>query len=150
VEKFLDDLSIKILRELYRNAKITYNELSRIVGVSTTVCYRRVKELEKQGIIKSYTIEVNEKKLGYFIKTLIEVKTKTGVTIELVKSLGQHPNVSRIYGITGDRDAIIEAYFRNVEELDRFLKRIREICSDIVETETHIVLNEHKNMRGWF
>jgi len=150
VEKFLDDLSTKILRELYRNAKITYNKLSRIVGASTAVCYRRVKELEKQGIIKSYTIEVNEKKLGYLIKTLIEVKTKTGVTIKLVKTLGQYPNVSRIFGITGDRDAIIEAYFRNVEELDRFLKRIREVCSDIVETETHIVLNEHKNMRGWF
>jgi len=150
MEKFLDKRYVNVLRELYKNSKTPYNELSRRVGVSTTTCYRIVKELEKLGIIKAYTIEIDAKKLGFPIKTLIEVKTRTGVTTELVRVLGTYPNVSRIYGITGDRDAIIEAYFRSIEELDLFLKRIREICLDIKDTETHIVLNEHRNPKGWF
>jgi len=150
MEKFLDKRYVNVLRELYKNSKTPYNELSKRVGVSTTTCYRLVKELEKLGIIKAYTIEIDAKKLGFPIKTLIEVKTRTGVTTELVRVLGTYPNVSRIYGITGDRDAIIEAYFRSIEELDLFLKRIREICLDIKDTETHIVLNEHRNPKGWF
>ncbi len=150
MKKFLDKRYVNVLRELYKNSKTPYNELSKKVRASTTTCYRIVKELEKFGIIKAYTIEIDAKKLGFPIKTLIEVKTRTGVTTELVRVLGTYPNVSRIYGITGDRDAIIEAYFRSIEELDLFLKRIREICPDIKDTETHIVLNEHRNAEGWF
>lgn len=148
--KFLDEYSIRILRELYKNSKITYRELSKRVGISTTLCYRKVKDLEKQGFIKSYTIEINAEKLGYPIKVLIDVKTRTGVSTNVVKVLGKYPNIFKIYGITGDKDVIIEAYFQNVQELDMFLKKIREICHDIKDTETHIVLNEYKNPEGWF
>ncbi len=150
MEKFLDEWSLRILRELYKNSKITYKKLSKKVGISTTSCYHKVRDLEKQGIIKAYTIEIDAKKLGFPVKTIIEVKTRTGVSTEVVKVLGKYPNIFKIYGITGDKDVVIEAYFRNIEELDLFLKRIREICPDIKDTETHIVLNEHRNAEGWF
>lgn len=150
MENFLDKVSLRILRELYKNSKITYSGLGRKVGASTVSCYRKVRDLEKQGIIKVYTIELDAEKLGFPIKTLIEVKTRTGVSTEVVKVLGKHPNVFKIYGITGDKDVIIKAYFRSIEELDRFLKRIREICPDIKDTETHVVLNEYRNPEGWF
>ena len=150
MEKFLDEWSLRILRELYKNSKISYKKLSKKVGISVTSCYYKVRDLEKQGIIKAYTIEIDAKKLGFPVKTLIEVKTRTGVSTEVVKVLGKYPNIFKIYGITGDKDVVIEAYFRNIEELDLFLKRIREICPDIKDTETHIVLNEHRNPKGWF
>lgn len=150
MKKFLDAHSMRILRELYKNSKITYKELAEKVGITTTACYRRVRELEDRGIIKAYTIEVDAKKLGFPIKVLIEVKTRTGVSTEIVKVLGTHPNILKIYGVTGEQDAVIEAYFQSIEEMDSFLKECRETCSDIKDTITHIILNEHKNPEGWF
>ncbi|MHA1722615.1 MAG: Lrp/AsnC family transcriptional regulator, partial [Candidatus Baldrarchaeia archaeon] len=93
MEKFLDEWSLRILRELYKNSKITYKKLSKKVGISTTSCYHKVRDLEKQGIIKTYTIEIDAKKLGFPVKTLIEVKTRTGVSTEVVKVLGKYPNI---------------------------------------------------------
>lgn len=150
MKEFLDTHSMRILKELYKNSKITYKKLAEKVGITVTGCYRRVRELEDRGVIKVYTIEVDAKKLGFPIKTLIEVKTRTGVATEVVKALGSHPNVSKIYGVTGNQDVVIEAYFQNIEEMDSFLKDCREVCSDIKDTITHIVLNEYKNPEGWF
>jgi len=55
-----------------------------------------------------------------------------------------------VYEITGETDAIIEACFRDINELNIFLKKIREACPEITDTITHIVLDERENPDGWW
>lgn len=150
VNEKIDSYALKILRELYKNSKITYRELSKKLEISPVACYNRVNILKESGIIQKYTIKIDAEKLGYKIKALIEVKAKRGLSSEVAKKLHNHPHVLRVYEITGETDAIIEACFRDINELNIFLKKIREACPEITDTVTHIVLDESENSEGWW
>ncbi|USG99857.1 Lrp/AsnC family transcriptional regulator [Thermococcus argininiproducens] len=145
-----DPFILKILKELYKNSKITYKEISEKLGISPVACYNRVQALRNAGVIRKYTIDVDPKKLGYPVKTLIELKVEYSASSKIVERLQNYPHISKIYIISGEKDAIIEAYFRDVEEITPFLKKIREICPEIRETVTHLVLGEGINSEGWW
>lgn len=145
-----DSYALEILRELYKNSKITYQKLSKKLGISPVACYNRVNILKERGIIQKYTIKIDAQNLGYPIKTLIEVKAECGLSSEVAKKLYKHSNILKVYEITGETDAIIEACFRDINELNIFLKKIRKACPEITDTITHIVLDEHENPDGWW
>lgn len=58
----LDDLDWKILRALKENARQTYTEIGHSLGVAHSTVYERVKQMEKQGIIRKYTVVVDPEK----------------------------------------------------------------------------------------
>ena len=61
----LDEIDLRILRDLQENGKITNVELARRVGISAPPCLRRVRALEEAGFITGYHAEVEPAKLGY-------------------------------------------------------------------------------------
>jgi len=82
-EDILDEKDLKILRRMAENARITFTELAKEVGLSDVAVIKRVKRLEG-GIIKRYTISVDPRKLGYGIISL------TGIDVclrDFLKSL---------------------------------------------------------------
>ncbi|MCD6084313.1 MAG: Lrp/AsnC ligand binding domain-containing protein [Desulfurococcales archaeon] len=60
---------------------------------------------------------------------MIEVKVKRGLSSEVAEKLHKHPNILKVYEITGRADAVIEACFRDINELNIFLKEIRKSMS---------------------
>ena len=81
---------------------------------------------------------------------MIEVKVKRGLSSEVAEKLHKHSNVLKVYEITGETDAVIEACFRDINELNIFLKEIRGACPEITDTVNHIVLGERENPDGWW
>ena len=79
---------------------------------------------------------------------MIEVKVKRGLSSEVAEKLHKHLNVLKVYEITGETDAVIEACFRDINELNIFLKEIRRACPEIADTVIHIVLDERKTPMG--
>lgn len=145
-----DLCTLKLLNTLYKNSRITYKNLSKKLGISPVACYNRVVKLRRSGVITGYTIKVDAVKLGYPIKALIEVKAKQGLSSAVAEKTFNLKHVVRVCEITGERDAIIEAYFRDIKELNEFLKKIRSLSNEILDTVTHIVLDEHENPNGWW
>lgn len=150
VKELIDSCTLKLLSILYNDSRITYRKLSKKINISPVACYNRVKKLRESGIITGYTIKVDAMKLGYPIKALIEVKARQGLSSMVAKKIFSLKHVARIYEITGERDAIIEAYFRDIRELNEFLKNIRDMSEEILDTVTYIVLDEHENPNGWW
>ena len=150
VKELVDLPTLKLLSMLYQDSRTTYRKLGRRLGVSAVACYNKVMKLRKSGVIRRYSIEVDAVKLGYPIKALIEIKASKGLSSVVAERVFNMKHVVRIYEITGEKDAIIEAYFRNINDLNQFLKDIRNLCPEILETVTHIVLDEHENPHGWW
>jgi len=108
------------------NARLSYVKIAEIFGVSEAAIRKRVKKLEKAGVIKKYTVEVDPRKLGFEIKALIGVDSTPERFIHLVNELKTMDNVISLYTASGDHMIIIECWFKNSGELSEFIKLLEE------------------------
>ena len=76
----LDAIDLKILAELQRDGRITYQRLSELVGLSPRPCLERVRRLERDGILLNYTVRVDLRKLADVV---------LGVCADLTRQAGQ-------------------------------------------------------------
>jgi len=138
-----DDTDKKILNMLIRRSNMSCRQISRKLGVSAVTVLKRIKTLEKEGIIRRYTAELDYDKLGYDIPAIIKMRIVKGRYSEVEKKIAPNPNIFAIYDITGDFDSIVIAKFKSRKSIDAFLKKIQTY--DFIErVETHFVLNTIK------
>ena len=69
----MDRIDVKILRTLMADAKIPNAQLAEKVGLSASPCWQRVRRMEKEGIIKGYSVQLDQAKLGASEIALVEV-----------------------------------------------------------------------------
>jgi Lrp/AsnC family transcriptional regulator for asnA, asnC and gidA len=139
----LDSIDKKILLELRKYSRISYRELADLVGKPVSTIYDRVKRLERRGVIRGYTLDIDYYKLGYQVKALILVNV-VGKEIKSVEEyIASHPNVQAVYDITGEYDVAVIASFKTIEELDRFVKKLLG-HPGVIHTRTSIVFRTVK------
>jgi DNA-binding Lrp family transcriptional regulator len=118
-------------------------EIAKQIGTSQVTVLKRIKQLEKKEIIKSYTTRINYEEIGYDLSVIIKVRVSKGKLNEVGKKIITHKNVSAVYDITGDFDIMVLAKFKNRKSLDLFVKKI-QTYEYIERTETILVLNTLK------
>ncbi|MEM4726556.1 MAG: winged helix-turn-helix transcriptional regulator, partial [Nitrososphaerales archaeon] len=67
----IDDIDMKILKELVSDASLSVPKLSKKINVNPSVVYSRIKRLVKRGLIKKFTVVVNEELLGYNVDAIV-------------------------------------------------------------------------------
>ena len=139
----MDNTDIKILKSILANARLSYRQIAKRVGVSTVTALSRIKKMEQKKLIKGYTVLLDYTKLGYDLTAVIEIKTAKGKMLQVDKNLSGSENVCAVYDVTGGTDTILIAKFKNREMLSKFVK---EISSNpyVENTNTHVVLNTLK------
>ena len=141
--KMLDKKDIRILNLLAENSRLSYRQMAKRLRLAVATVINRVRKLEKEKVIKSYSVMIDHDKVGYDIKVIIEMRIEKGKLFQVEKKISNHPSVLAIYDVTGPFDSIIIASFKNRVEMDKFLKEIQTY--DFVErTETKLVLNTIK------
>lgn len=138
-ESMLDDTDRKILEECIKNSRQSYREISRNIGVSPGTVVSRMNDMEDQGIIKKYTIQLDYEKLGYDLTAITEVTVSDGMIEETGKEIKKLSKAQAVYNITGDSDIIVIAKFRNRSELSKFTKTILKL-QYVERPKTHLVL----------
>ena len=137
-----DKVDERILSELLKNSRRSYNQLADILKISPNTVLKRVKDMESQGVIKDYSVIVDHKKVGYEVTAIIEIAAKEKLT-GIERKLAQIPNIYGVYDVTGTSDAIIIGSFKNTNTLGKFTKQL--IDNPLVyRTNTHIVLDKLK------
>lgn len=139
----VDDLDKRILEELLKNSKRSYRQLADELAIAPGTVLNRIKEMESKGIIKGYTIIVDQGKLSSQIIALIEIISSGGKLEEMGKKLAKFPNIYGVYETTGSPDAIILGKFRDTDELGKFARYLLGLPS-VSRTNTHVVLNTVK------
>jgi Lrp/AsnC family transcriptional regulator, regulator for asnA, asnC and gidA len=137
LQKF-DELDMKILSELAKNASISVPQLSKKLGVNASVLYSRIKRLTKRSLIRKFTIMVNDSLLGINVKAVVGInrdpKLKEGIHLALLRM----PEVRILSEVTGRFDIIVSVNARTLEELHKVvIEQIGKI-EGIQNTETFV------------
>ncbi|MDE1764791.1 MAG: Lrp/AsnC family transcriptional regulator [Thaumarchaeota archaeon] len=139
----VDDLDRRILEELLKNSKRSYRQLADHLQVAPGTVLKRIKDMESGGIIKSYSVVVDQSKISSQIIALVEIISSGGKLEEMGKKLSKLPNIYGVYETTGSPDAIIIGKFRDTDELGKFARYLLGLPS-VSRTNTHVVLNTVK------
>lgn len=142
----IDELDRKIVWALNGNARKSFREIAKVVGTSTTAVINAVKKMETAGAIRGYIPVVDPEHFGINLIAIVAVRISKGKLIETQKKISQDPHVTAVYDITGDWDSFVIAYFRDREDLNRFIKKLLGFPF-VDRTVTHIVLNVVKEER---
>ncbi|MCP8305361.1 MAG: Lrp/AsnC family transcriptional regulator [archaeon] len=139
----LDDIDRKILSEYLKDGRLSFREIASRIGVAVGTVLSRTKKMEKEGVIKGYSVILDHEKLGYELTVVTEVTVSKGKLLEMEREIAKLANICAVYDITGLTDAIIIAKFHNREELSRFTKSILRMPF-VERTNTHLVLTTIK------
>src|SRR3989344_4754356 len=74
----LDETDIKILKILKENAKLRVREISKLIRKPITTVHNRIKKLTKEKVIKKYTVEFDDKKMGKDVDSFVLVAVNYG------------------------------------------------------------------------
>ncbi len=142
-----DAVAWKILEALQKNARISFAELGRKVGLSTPAAAERVRRLEEAGVITGYHAALNVAKLGLPIRVLVRLTIHGGDlqvsrTISAVREL---PEISRCHRITGAESFVIEADVVSIRHLEVLIDKL----STLGATSTSTVLSSPVERREY-
>jgi len=143
----IDDIDRKILRALQADAKITVGELAEKVGLSPSPCARRVRLLEKAGVVKGYTAIVDQRKVGLPISAFASIKLERQREEDLDRfadAVSHWPEVVDCYLMTGQRDYLMRIVAADLEAYERFLKDKLTRLDNVASIETSFALGQVK------
>jgi len=123
----LDELDWGLLAELQRDARTSFNELARRLGVSAPTVAQRVRRLEESGAISGYHATVNPTAVGRPVQALISMRCYGPRCITLrPERVAEWPEVLSVVRLTGDVCSLVHVATRDVDELRELLERLWE------------------------
>lgn len=123
--KLLDKVGWRILDEMQQNARISYAELGRRVGMSTPAVIDRVNRMEKAGIITGYRVELDPQKIGFPILAFFRISVVGGLLSRVIEVARESPEVLECHRVTGFDSFIMKIGVSSIEHLETFIDQLR-------------------------
>lgn len=123
-EKLLDETGWALLEALQANARSSYADLGRLVGLTPPAVADRVRRLEMVGIITGYHAEVNPAKLGLGLTAIIRFKVSHGPYDRAMTVIRDCPEIVECHDVTGDDCMTLKAVVSTVEHLQEVIARL--------------------------
>jgi Lrp/AsnC family transcriptional regulator for asnA, asnC and gidA len=143
----VDEIDLKILKEFQSDARQSYRDIAEKLKIAEGTVYNRVNKLKEMGIIRKFIVDINYSKLGYDLIAIIGIRGKGGHLPEIEEKISKEKNVTTVYDVTGEYDAIAVAKFHDRTELNDLVKRINAL-PNVERTNTMIALNMVKEEHG--
>ncbi|MBK6976542.1 MAG: Lrp/AsnC ligand binding domain-containing protein [Cytophagaceae bacterium] len=135
----LDEYDILILKELEKDGRKPYSEISKKLEISNTMVNQRVNRMKEAGLIKKMALELDERKMGYewsaFTGIILKEDSNSEHIIELLKEI---PEVVECYYITGQYTLYIRIVAKNSEHMRRILYEKIDHIPGVLKTESLI------------
>ncbi|HWK00514.1 MAG TPA: Lrp/AsnC family transcriptional regulator [Xanthobacteraceae bacterium] len=143
----LDAIDRKILQCLQADGRMSLGELSAKVGLSASPCLRRVRLMEKAGIIKRYVAMVDQQSVGLPVSVFISLKLESQrqqMLANFGKMVARWPEVLECYLMTGPRDYLLRVVVEDLAAYERFLKQKLTRVEGIASIESSFALEQVK------
>jgi len=146
----MDKIDQHIIRELQRNGRLTNNELAERVNLSPSPCLRRLRNLEKRGVIHGYTALVNQKAYGLPITVFIRIRLEHH-SRESVETFENHisaiDEVLDCYLMTGGADYLLRVIVESLESYESFIRQKIHSIPSIASIDTSFAYGIVKHNR---
>jgi Lrp/AsnC family leucine-responsive transcriptional regulator len=136
----VEDTDRAILRLLLADGRMSYTDLGRATGLSTSAVHQRVRRLEQRGVIKGYTAVVDFDAIGLPLTAFVSVTPlDPAAPDDLPERLAGLPEIEACHSVAGGENYILKVRVATPGALEGLLARIRATTN--VSTRTTIVLS---------
>ncbi len=141
----LDEIDIKILNILSKDARTSYLHIARQCGLSGAAIHQRIAKLKNNQVFRTSRIQLSPKGLGYNTCAFIGIQVNLvneRTHQEVFLKIKDIPEIVECHHITGKYSLLAKIYTKNNEELKRILVEEIQSIVEVVGTETFISLEE--------
>ena len=135
----VDERDVKIIDILKENARTPHTKIATRLGVAESTIRKRIKALEKAGVIESYTIVVNPAKLGYNSISLVGLDVEPTHFLDVAIRMTEFPEVKFVATSTGDHMIMTEIWLKDGRALGEFiaekigkLEGVHRVCPAVI------------------
>jgi Lrp/AsnC family leucine-responsive transcriptional regulator len=143
----LDAIDRRILAALQADGRVSLTDLAAKVGLSPSPCLRRMRILERAGIISRYVAVLDQDKVGLPVSVFVSIKLESQRQQALdrfTKAIARWPEVLECYLMTGPRDYLLRVVVADLAAYDRFLKQKLTTVDGVASIESSFALEQVK------
>jgi Lrp/AsnC family leucine-responsive transcriptional regulator len=137
----MDAVDRRLLDALRANARATYADLARVVGLSAPAVHERVAKLEASRVITGYHAAVAPESLGYAMNALVGIFINDHAdTDDIAASLSELPAVEHCWFVAGEETYVVKVRVPDVSGLEATIRQLNSIRG-VARTRTTVVLS---------
>lgn len=137
----MDAIDLNLVDLLRGNARLSYAELARQVGLSAPAVHERVGKLEASGVIRGYRAEADPERIGLGVTALIGIVEDSGASTEDVLAAFQTiPEIESCYFMAGVESFLLKARVGTIAELEQLILRLNRTAG-VASTRTAVALS---------
>ncbi len=144
----LDETDRSIVRQLIKNARMSYSDIAQQVGLSRVAVKMRIQALEKKGIIEEYTTIVNPQKISGAVSCYFEIEVSPETFSQVIRRLDADERITQIYRVTGRNRLHVHAVASSGEEMEWLLQEEMDTLPGILSMSCHTILSRIKDIKG--
>jgi len=145
--KTLDATDRRILEQLQADGRLSNQELAERVALSPSPCLRRVRALERAGVIRRYAAVLDPLQVGLGLLAYVSVKLEKRGKMpvdQFTRAVESWPEVIACYAMTGDMDYLMRVQVENLEHYSRFIMDRLLKQPGVIDIRTNFVLERVK------
>jgi Lrp/AsnC family leucine-responsive transcriptional regulator len=135
----LDQTDWRIIAELQRDGRLSYNQLGRLVNMSSPAVAERVRRLEESGVIAGYQARIDPARAGLPLTAFIQLRCATGRCLLKTTVAEDFPEVVEVHKLSGNHCTMLKVRVASMPHLEELLERVGEHG----EMNSHVVLSTH-------
>jgi Lrp/AsnC family transcriptional regulator len=143
----LDRTDRRILDILQQEATLTVSEIAERVGLSATPCWKRIKRLEREGVIQRRVALLNREKLGLGVTVIVAIRTARHSEDWLeafAAGVSRIPEVVEFYRMSGEIDYLLKVVARDIADYDRIYRKLTKVA-DLHDVSSSFAMQEIKS-----
>ncbi|MCO5990324.1 Lrp/AsnC family transcriptional regulator [Actinoallomurus spadix] len=137
MDRPLDQTDWRILAELQRDGRLSYNRLAQSVHLSPPAVAERVRRLEETGVIAGYSARIDAARAGLPLTTFVQMRCALGRCLLKTTTAEDFPEVTEVHKLSGSWCSMLRVRVASMRHLEGLLERLGEHG----EMNTHVVLS---------
>jgi Lrp/AsnC family transcriptional regulator len=143
----LDRIDRRILDILQVDATRSVAEIGEAVGLSATPCWKRIKRLEREGVIQGRVAILNRDRLGLGVTVIVAIRTAhhSDEWLEtFAAGVSRIPEVVEFYRMSGEVDYLLKIVARDIPDYDRIYRKLTKVA-DLHDVSSSFAMQEIKS-----
>ena len=141
----MDQINQRILKLIRENARMSYSDIGKAVGISRVSAKKRMDSMEKAGVIKGYQTVIDEEKVRGGLRYIIDIEAIPEEYFAVVKTLTADRELEQIYSTTGDCRIHCVGRSRNQSTMESHVTYLFNHTKGIRKISWHILLSDLKH-----
>src|SRR4051812_7182676 len=144
MERSLDQTDWRIIAELQRDGRLSYNGLARRVNLSPPAVAERVRRLEESGVIVGYQARIDPARAGLPLTAFVQMRCALGRCLLKTTAAEEFPEVTEVHKLRGSWCSMLKVRVASMRHLEGLLERLGEHG----EMNSHVVLSTQYESRA--